>query len=189
MISIVNTECHVPKTFSDLAKIAAWGRLGQDLASKKSAAWEARSAAWGARPLQPCQTFRMTPSGLEIAPAATFPPPCPLGSIAALSAWLFWKANCDGAAGAVVSIEAGRLNDPQSSKKRAGEAGSSWGCRVGGSQSDPGRPKAASRRGRSPQEAALFFPLTGAGSAARVDHAASVPKIRTSCSIWRDAGG
>jgi len=55
--------------------------------------------------------------------------------------------------------------------------------------SDPGRPKAASRRGRSPQEAALFFPLTGAGSAAPVDHAASVPKIRTSCSIWRDAGG
>src|SRR3546814_6160670 len=31
------------------------------------------------------------------------------------------------------------------------------GCRVGGSQSDPGRPQAASRRGRSPQEAALFF--------------------------------
>ena len=30
MISIVNTECHVPKTFSDLAKIAAWGRLGQE---------------------------------------------------------------------------------------------------------------------------------------------------------------
>src|SRR3546814_1289732 len=29
MISIVNTECHVPKTFSDLAKIAAWGRLGR----------------------------------------------------------------------------------------------------------------------------------------------------------------
>ena len=28
MISIVNTECHVPKTFSDLANIAAWGRLG-----------------------------------------------------------------------------------------------------------------------------------------------------------------
>ena len=28
MISIVNTECHVPKMFSDLAKIAAWGRLG-----------------------------------------------------------------------------------------------------------------------------------------------------------------
>src|SRR3546814_19178053 len=28
MISIVNTECHVPKTFSDLAIIAAWGRLG-----------------------------------------------------------------------------------------------------------------------------------------------------------------
>ena len=28
MISIVNTECHVPKTFSDLAKIAASGRLG-----------------------------------------------------------------------------------------------------------------------------------------------------------------
>ncbi len=34
MISIVNTECHVPKTFSDLAKIAAWGRLGQDRATK-----------------------------------------------------------------------------------------------------------------------------------------------------------
>src|SRR3546814_13158128 len=34
------------------------------------------------------------------------------------------------------------------------------GCRVGGSQSDPGRPQAASRRGRSPQEAALFCPLT-----------------------------
>jgi hypothetical protein len=31
MISIVNTECHVPKTFSDLAKIAAWGRLGQEV--------------------------------------------------------------------------------------------------------------------------------------------------------------
>src|SRR3546814_12370449 len=30
MMSIVNTECHVPKTFSDLAKIAAWGRLGLD---------------------------------------------------------------------------------------------------------------------------------------------------------------
>ncbi|AJR27126.1 MULTISPECIES: hypothetical protein [Sphingomonadaceae] len=29
MISIVNTECHVPKTFSDLAEIAASGRLGQ----------------------------------------------------------------------------------------------------------------------------------------------------------------
>ena len=33
MISIVNTECHVPKTFSDLAKIAAWGRLGRLKAS------------------------------------------------------------------------------------------------------------------------------------------------------------
>src|SRR3546814_5207507 len=28
MISIVNTECHVPKSFPDLAKIAAWGRRG-----------------------------------------------------------------------------------------------------------------------------------------------------------------
>jgi hypothetical protein len=34
MISIVNTECHVPKTFSDLAKIAAWGRLGQKVAPR-----------------------------------------------------------------------------------------------------------------------------------------------------------
>ncbi|WP_069064562.1 hypothetical protein [Sphingobium sp. RAC03] len=36
MISIVNTECHVPKTFSDLAKIAAWGRLGQIAAAVAS---------------------------------------------------------------------------------------------------------------------------------------------------------
>jgi hypothetical protein len=41
MISIVNTECHVPKTFSDLAKIAAWGRLGLD-AAMKDPAWESR---------------------------------------------------------------------------------------------------------------------------------------------------
>ena len=36
MISIVNTECHVPKTFSDLAKIAAWGRLGLHSANDKA---------------------------------------------------------------------------------------------------------------------------------------------------------
>src|SRR3546814_17366689 len=30
MMSIVSTECHVPKTLSDWAKIAAWGRLGLD---------------------------------------------------------------------------------------------------------------------------------------------------------------
>src|SRR3546814_9719225 len=53
--------------------------------------------------------------------------------LAVLSAWLFWKANCDGAAGAVAAMEAQRLNDPLSNKKRAGEAGSSWGCLVGGS--------------------------------------------------------
>jgi hypothetical protein len=44
-------------------------------------------------------------SGPEIAPVATFPPALPLGWIAALSAWLFWKANCDGAGGVVVAIE------------------------------------------------------------------------------------
>src|SRR3546814_2058385 len=59
--------------------------------------------------------------------------PCPLGLIAVLSAWLFWKANCDGVAGAVAAMEAQLLNDPLSNKKRAGAAGSSWGCRVGGS--------------------------------------------------------
>jgi hypothetical protein len=37
MISIVNTECHVPKTFSDLAKIAAWGRLGLVRSGKRRA--------------------------------------------------------------------------------------------------------------------------------------------------------
>lgn len=160
MISIVNTECHVPKTFSDLAKIAAWGRLGQDLASKKSAAWEARSAAWGARPLQPCQTFRMTPSGLEIAPAATFPPPCPLGSIAALSAWLFWKANCDGAAGVAVAVAIGvqRLNDPQSNKKRAGEAGSSWGMPGGRIAKRSGAAEGREPAGAKPPRGGAFLP-------------------------------
>src|SRR3546814_2579594 len=52
-------------------------RSGEDLAAKESAAEEARRAASCARPLQPCRTLRMTPSGPEIAPAATFPPPLP----------------------------------------------------------------------------------------------------------------
>src|SRR3546814_2801479 len=63
--------------------------------------------------------------------------PCPLGLIAVLSAWLFWKANCDGAAGAVAAMEAQRLNDPLSNKKRAAAARASWGCRVGGELTRP----------------------------------------------------
>src|SRR3546814_20725892 len=30
ILSIVNTECHVPHTFSDFAKLAAWDRPGLD---------------------------------------------------------------------------------------------------------------------------------------------------------------
>jgi len=71
--------------------------------------------------------------------------------IAVLSAWLFWKANCDGAAGAVAAMEAQRLNDPLSNKKRAGEAGSSWGCRVGGSLKRSGAAEGREPAGRSPK--------------------------------------
>src|SRR3546814_8085873 len=80
--------------------------------------------------------------------------PCPLGLIAVLSAWLFWKANCDGAAGAVAAMEAQRLNDPLSNKKRAGEAGSSWGCRVGGSLKRSGAAEGREPAGRSPKRSA-----------------------------------
>lgn len=64
MISIVNTECHVPKTFSDLAKIAAWGRLGQfvrwivDVASNYDNAGEE------------CATFMALASEVGSAPGA-----------------------------------------------------------------------------------------------------------------------
>src|SRR3546814_12418031 len=75
--------------------------------------------------------------------------------IAVLSAWLFWKANCDGAAGAVAAMEAQRLHDPLSNKKRAGEAGSSWGCRVGGSLKRYGAAEGREPAGRSPQRRAF----------------------------------
>src|SRR3546814_4013248 len=77
--------------------------------------------------------------------------PRPRGLIAVLSAWLFWKANCDGASGAVAAMEAQRLNDPLSNKKRAGEAGSSWGCRVGGSLKRSGAAEGREPAGRSPK--------------------------------------
>ena len=100
----------------------------------------------------------MTPSGLEIAPAATFPPPCPLGSIAALSAWLFWKANCDGAAGVAVAIGVQRLNDPQSNKKRAGEAGSSWGMPGGRIAKRSGAAEGREPAGAKPPRGGAFLP-------------------------------
>lgn len=50
MISIVNTECHVPKTFSDLAKIAAWGRLGQVAGQAGAAMTFSASAKDGRKP-------------------------------------------------------------------------------------------------------------------------------------------
>src|SRR3546814_6065659 len=83
--------------------------------------------------------------------------PCPLGLIAVLSAWLFWKANCDGAAGAVAAMEAQRLNDPLSNKKRAGAAGSSWGCRVGGTLKRSGAAEGREPAGRSPKRRCFSF--------------------------------
>ncbi|WP_037474020.1 hypothetical protein [Sphingobium limneticum] len=55
MISIVNTECHVPKTFSDLAKIAAWGRLGpvgwEHIAFSGDFLWDRAAASAGRKAL------------------------------------------------------------------------------------------------------------------------------------------
>jgi len=54
--------------------------------------------------------------------------------------------------------------------------------------SDPGRPKAASRRGEAPRGGA-FLLSDRVWSAVPVSRAASVPIFGTSCSVWRDAGG
>src|SRR3546814_14818980 len=59
------------------------------------------------------------------------------------------------AAGAVAAMEAQRLNDPLSNKKRAGEAGSSWGCRVGGSLKRSGAAEGREPAGRSPKRGRL----------------------------------
>src|SRR3546814_18340110 len=48
-----------------------------------------------------------------------------------------------------------RLNDPLSNKKRAGEAGSSWGCRVGGSLKRSGAAEGREPAGRSPKRGRL----------------------------------
>src|SRR3546814_3379837 len=58
-------------------------------------------------------------------------------------------------AGAVAAMEAQRLNDPLSNKKRAGEAGSSWGCRVGGSLKRSGAAEGREPAGRSPKRGRL----------------------------------
>lgn len=81
----------------------------------------------------------------------TFSPPLPSRSERDLSAWLFWKAIWTVGLGGELAIGALRLRHIPNKRKRAGVAGSSWGCRVGGSRSDPGRPKAASRRGEAPR--------------------------------------
>jgi hypothetical protein len=92
MISIVNTECHVPKTFSDLAKIAAWGRLGhmqgsmlsvQDLREDRSATASQilpheADAAWCAAPC----AIRVTSTMSFRKPIAVFPN-CPIIAISA----------------------------------------------------------------------------------------------------------
>src|SRR3546814_495453 len=51
----------------------------------------------------------------------------------------------------LAAMEAQRLNDPLSNKKRAGEAGSSWGCRVGGSLKRSGAAEGREPAGRSPK--------------------------------------
>ncbi len=102
------------------------------------------SAAWSLTPPQPIRSSKQGPAARKSRLWRRFRLPCPLGSITALSAWLFWKANCNDAAGAVVQIEAQRLNDPKSNKKRAGEAGSSWGM-------PGGRIAKAIRGGRRPR--------------------------------------
>src|SRR3546814_18782115 len=83
--------------------------------------------------------------------------PCPLGLIAVLSAWLFWQANCDGAAGAVAAMEAQRLNDPLSNNKRAAAAGLSWGCRVEGTLKPSGEAEGRTPTGRGPTTRRLCF--------------------------------
>ena len=56
------------------------------------------------------------------------------------------------------------------------------GCRVGGPRSGPGRPKAASRRGRSPQEAVLSFCSSALRSGRKVIHRSAYPKTHRSSS-------
>lgn len=105
----------------------------------------------GHAPSQPSRMSGMRPSGPEIAPAATFPPalssrvychPIRLAFLESQLRRCRWCCGCDR------GVAFKRSSHQQ---KRAGGAGSSWGCRVGGSRSDPGRPKAASRRGEAPR--------------------------------------
>lgn len=91
--------------------------------------------------------------GPEIAPVVTFPPSLPSRSQRYLSAWLFWKAICNGwsrrCAGdrsATIAIISKQTKVCRRSRLHLmGDAG--WEDRF----SDPGRPKAASRRGEAPR--------------------------------------
>lgn len=111
--------------------------------------------------------------------------PCPLDRSAHVSAWLFWKAISTVGFGGVLAIGARSSRHIPNQQKRAGEAGSSWGCRVGGSRSDPGRPKAASRRGEAPRGGVFFFFWVGRCDGRGVIHRQGYPKTHRSPSDSR----
>ena len=82
--------------------------------------------------------------------------------------------------GGVRAIGARGLSPFPNYQKLAGKAGSSWGCRVGGSRSDPGRPKAASRRGEAPRGGAFLFLWACRSCWRRVIHRQGYPKTHRS---------
>jgi len=93
----------------------------------------------------------MARSGLQIAPAGTFPPSLPFGSSVHISAWLFWKAICNAEFKYCAGDRSVTVVTISESQRRAGEAGSLWGCRVGGSLWRSGAAEGREPAGRSPK--------------------------------------
>lgn len=100
MISIVNTECHVPKTFSDLAKIAAWGRLGQEAAEAFHAS---RVTSFGREGSRTNEAVRRVPKGRVM--ASKKQPAAPPAQSAIMSLFI----RCSGSASGVGIFQRGKL--------------------------------------------------------------------------------
>jgi len=138
---------------------------------------EARRRASILHPLHATQRSRMRPSGPEIAPVATFPPALPSPARRCAIRMAFLESQLEGSArreagcsGATVGPSAKVNKNVPAKPAHHGDAG--WEDRF----SDPGWPKAASRRGEAPRGGA-FLLLGSVGSSRRgVIHKQGYPK-------------
>jgi hypothetical protein len=154
----------------------------EDLAQENQPAQGGGGAPWAFHRPKPCSTIGIALSGPEIALPERFRPlPSPIERRPIRLAFL--ESHCNAGSRRVRAISARFVPIPKLSKL-AGEAGSSWGCRVGGSRSDPGgrRPRAG---GAKPQEAVLSFSLRAGPAGAELSTGRATLKLTVCVLIQR----